>query len=469
MFGFIYHIINFQRLSFYTWCNYKWTGEVSLPLVKRCKHEIINSGFVSIKLCQWSLPRLQLLYNLQDTEWYQELEKVYDNCYIHDNSYTKELYSMTMNKDFDLKYEIKEIVASGSIGQVYKVKDRETGQIKALKCKHPGINLQYRLSILVMRCMTFFLTLVERIHYRIFPVELETFYESLVSQVYLTNEADNMKKMYSNFEDNEYIIIPKFYEGNDDILVMDYVPGVKFQDLDTTYTSKYKVCFLLFAALRQMIVIDSIIHGDLHKGNWKVVIDTTTSKTKYKIVLYDMGYCFSVDNSRDNFEAVEENNIDKIVNIFPNIVNDVYNRPVKETRLVVRDDLFDNLVRPISNKHLVNNILKLCKKHGYIIDGYFISLAIILEQTACIFDDYLINQNAEVNNIKVTKNEAIYSEIMLKKDYPDLISYCDANKIFPELADYYRSRINNENLERKGIFEGCDFSSLIDPADALME
>jgi len=374
-----------------------------------------------------------------------------------------------MNKDFDLKYEIKEIVASGSIGQVYKVKDRETGQIKALKCKHPGINLQYRLSVQFMRCMTFFLTLVERIHYRVFPVELETFYESLVSQVYLTNEAKNMKKMYSNFEDNEYIIIPKFYEGNDDILVMEYVPGVKFKDLDTTYTSKYKVCFLLFAALRQMIVIDSIIHGDLHKGNWKVVIDTATSKTKYKIVLYDMGYCFSVDNSRDNFEAVEENNIDKIVNIFPNIVKDVYNRSVKETRLVVRDDLFDNLVRPISNKHLVNNILKLCKKHGYIIDGYFISLAIILEQTACIFDDYLINQNAEVNNIKVTKNEAIYSEIMLKKDYPDLISYCDANKIFPELTDYYRSRINNENLERKGIFEGCDFSDLIDPSDAIMD
>jgi len=471
MFGFLWNITKLQYLSVYTWMNYKVTGKVSLPLIKKCKNEILNSGFVVIKLCQWSLPRLHLIYNLENEAWFKELENVYDNCYIHDINYTKELYTMTTGVEFDKKYKILNVVASGSIGQVYKVRDKETQQIKALKCKHPGTNLHYKLSIFIIRAASLFLTSIKRIHYRIFPVDLGTFFKSLNAQVYLSNEANNLTRMHDNFKDNEYIMVPKLYEYNDEILVMEYIEGIKYQDLNISNNNKGKISFLLFLLLRQMIVVDKFVHGDLHKGNWKVVIDTSQKETKYKIVLYDVGFCLSFDFMTAIFEAIEENNTDKIAGISPYIITDVFNRDIGAIKKIISSDMQKHFVRPIGNKDLINSVLITCKENGFILEGFFISMAIVLEQVSSLFDEFLINKNAEIRNTQLTDDREIFTEVMLKKDYPDVISFCQTYDIFPKLVEYYYKRIEKEgaDMQRTSIFEGSDFSDIIDTSLALME
>jgi hypothetical protein len=469
MFSFLYHILNLQRLSIYTWLKYTVTGNIDFELVSRCKNEIIQSGFVTIKLCQWSLPRLNLLYDLEREEWFKELEKIYDSCYIHDKNYTKEIYNLTTGKNFDDEYILKEVIASGSIGQVYRIKDKKTGEIKALKCKHPGTNFQYRLSICIIRSISFFMTAIKRIHYRIFPVDLETFFESLYAQVYLTNEANNLVKMYDNFKDTDRIVIPKLYDYNDDMIIMEYIEGIKYDNLDISQNQRYKICFLLYLTLRQMVLIDNTLHGDLHKGNWKVIADHSSKTMKYKIVLYDMGYCFKVQHGLEILESIEQNNVDKLSEIMPYTSTDVYNRPINERKHIIKNELQGELIRPVANKNIINNILGVSKKHGFILNGHFLSIGIIIEQTSSIFDEFLINKDAELKNEKITDVDRIYKDIIIKKDYPDIIAFCQTYKCFPKLITYYENLVNEQENDRTGIFEGCDFSDLIDVSTAIME
>jgi hypothetical protein len=469
MFSFLYHIANLQLLSVRTWLNYKRYGKVDVDLVKRCREQIINSGFVVIKLCQWSLPRLNMMYSLNGVEWYKELEKVYDECNVHSDGYTKEVYNLTMGIDFDSKYELKEVVASGSIGQVHKIRDKLTGEIKAIKCKHPGTNMQYKVSIFTIRIFSYFLTKVKRIHYRIFPIELEAFYDSLTTQVYLSNESENIIKMGQKFKDEKYIIIPELYENSDDIIVMDYIEAVKYQDLDISTIERYKVCMLLYLSIKKMIIIDKFIHGDLHKGNWKVIVDNSDLKCKYRLVLYDMGFCFTIENIDKLYESLEENNIDKIIESLPVVATDVFSRPDEFCKKLISEKLLSTLTRPICNENLIINVITVCKNNGFILKGHFITMAILMEQTKCIFDEYLLNNDTDVNNKKTEDSKEIFENVLLKKDFPEIISFCNTYGIFKEMVKYYEKKIEDSDLKRSGIFESCDFSDILDSSLAIMD
>lgn len=467
MFGFIYHIINLQRLLLYTFLDFKYTGEVSLSLIRRCKNEIINSGFVVIKLCQWSLPRLQIIYDLEEENWYKELENVYDNCYIHEDSYTKDLYQLSTGVEFDIKYEILDIVASGSIGQVYKIRDKETEEIRALKCKHPNTNIHYYSGIFVIRLISLFITLFKRLHYRIFPVDLETFFYSLRSQVYLSNEAINLKRMYKNFENNEYIIIPELYEYNDDIIVMKYIPSVKYQDIQITQNNKYKLSYLLNLSLRQMVVIDKFVHGDLHKGNWGIYVYTEDNEERYKLVYYDMGYCFNVKNSKLLFEAFEDPpKMETMTNVISQMTTDVYNRDISDLKKIIKENFIDRPLNPIEDNNFTNSVVIFCKQNGYILHGYFISIGIILEQLNNILQQFVVGNKVGTKTIKGENQR--YTEIIVKKGFSDIVAFCDTNKIFLDLSDYYKEKIQKENVTRNAIFEGSDYSNLIDISTAIM-
>ena len=468
MFSFIYHFTRLQILLFFNYCKYWWNQEVPIENIIQIKEEIKNCGFVVIKLCQWSLPRLEILYDYKNEEWFKILEDVYEDCIIHSETYTKEIYNLTFGSQFDEKYEIMEVIGSGSIGQVYKIRDKEDHSIKAMKCKHPGTNYYYYYCMFMIKSICILLTGIKRIHYRIFPIELDAFFESLSNQVYLSNEANNMEKMRNNFLESNYIVVPKVYESNDDIIVMEYINAIRYEDIDDTLNNKYKIAFIFFLSIRQMLIVDNFIHGDLHKGNWKVMIDMN-SKFKYKIVLFDTGHCFSIPKAVEVFEALEENNSNKIINIIHNVCDDVYEREKNETEDIIKEELSKNLVRPIDNKKLIQNIFKICKNRGFIVNGYFLSISIILDQTTILFKKYLLYQDNTLNNELLVEDEKIFKEIMVKKEYPNIISFCETYDIFPELVKYYEERIEEQNIVRTGIFESCNFSEIIDPKTAIME
>ena len=70
---------------------------------------------------------------------------------------------------------------------------------------------------------------------------------------------------------------------------MSYEEGTKFDDSDSTDYIKSQVQLLLklFIKHNQHFFF---MHGDLHKGNWKL-------RENGKIVIYDFGYCWKVPDS----------------------------------------------------------------------------------------------------------------------------------------------------------------------------
>ena len=102
---------------------------------------INKCGSIPIKMVQWIIPYMQLI-NV-DKEILDILKNTYENCDIHSLEYTKELYKKDFYEDFDDNYEIIEIIGSGSIAQVYKIKDKNNN-LYALKVKHPNSERNFR-------------------------------------------------------------------------------------------------------------------------------------------------------------------------------------------------------------------------------------------------------------------------------------------------------------------------------------
>jgi len=467
MFGLIYHTLNLQRLGLYAGWRYYWDGTVKDTLVTCCKDEIIQSGYVITKLCQWILPHLQVIYNVENESWFKILEGVYEECYIHPDQFTKDRFYSSFNVPFDTLYEMEDIVASGSIGQVYKIKEKHTGKIFAMKCKHPYVNFQYYFTTFFIRLMTFWLSVSKVIHATIFPVELDVFYQSLKEQIYLKIEAKNMEKMYNIYQDNEYILVPRVVRKSNDIIIMDYIEGKSFFDLDVSEYQKNKIAMLFFILIRHMLISSNFIHGDLHKGNWKIVHEDN----KYKLVLYDMGYCFSLPEGHnvEMFEAIEENNVEKMTNLMNIITTDVYERGHEQTRQIVEDHLSSSITRPCSIKQLIGAVIDVCCKYKYIMKGYFVSALVIVDQTTFLKHQYKICTDTEIHTRELNTDQEIYEHIAIRNEFPDLICFCNSYNIFPDMAEYYQKRIEKDIIKRKNIFESCDFRDIIDPSAAIMD
>ena len=177
--------------------------------------------------------------------------------------------------NFDNKYIILDTISSGSIGQVYKVKNIYTNKIYALKVKHPNIdNDIYMINFIVwlfnLSKFTFF--------------ELDVFINNFVNECSFVNESDNMIKFYEYYKDNYKIIIPNIYEHSENI-VMDYYDGENISLLEDYNKIKYMILIVLFCNNNKLVL--NFNHGDLHFGNFK--------KNEDKLVVYDFGYCFTIN------------------------------------------------------------------------------------------------------------------------------------------------------------------------------
>ena len=81
-------------------------------------------------------------------KWFKDLEELYEDCNYHDISHTKRLYLKYFNSNLEDDYEIQELLASGSIGQVYKIRNLMTDKICAMKVVHP--NMKFQLYFLII-------------------------------------------------------------------------------------------------------------------------------------------------------------------------------------------------------------------------------------------------------------------------------------------------------------------------------
>ena len=201
-----------------------------IPYIDRC-------GCVCIKFTQWLTPMLEMVFNPTNKHpyWLRIREKYYENCVDHSLNYTLSLYEREFGHKFNSRYEVIDIIGSGSIGQVYKIKSKETNHFYAMKVFHPNVKYDMWLFKYIVSKLLSYNTILDKIN-QVLPMNIVEFIDDFEKQTDMYLEANNLLRLSDNYKDNEYIHIPRLIGFSENILLMTYEEGSSIDDL---YISDY--------------------------------------------------------------------------------------------------------------------------------------------------------------------------------------------------------------------------------------
>ena len=439
----------FQRyiqLSYWLYQNYIYYNQnhdFNESYLDQLCNSITRCGSVCIKFTQWITPILELTYVeendlfTKDREkplWLTKLESFYENCEVHDIEYTKEIYKESFHSELDKDYEIIDVIASGSIGQVYKLKQGD--KFYAMKVIHPNITHQIQFIRRFLRFL-FYFSKTRKIVTNLLPFNLLQFVDNFEKQCNLIYESNNLLQFYHTYKDNEFIVIPTLYKISQKILLMSYEEGIQYSQADINEYQKYKIINLFHLFARNNTTIN-FNHGDLHNGNWKI----RPYKNNYQLIIYDFGFCWSVlpeyyyivDISTECFETPPEDGIDiddfcKMMNYcIGNLDGRINHRIVYE---YLEEELKQVNTGILSPVQLYQITAKFCILHSILIDPIMIQFIIITIQLSLNLIDF---------NLQGSSKNPISNTIVYKERYLDVLSFCKTYNIFPE----YRKNIENK-------------------------
>ena len=288
--------------------------------------DVQNAGCIVIKLVQWLHTRNDIFKDKSsinnshpDHSPSQILEifnGIYEYCKIHDMEYTRQVFAEEFSENFDDVIELDSDydIRSGSVAQVYKgrfnkaTSKADYGDI-AIKVVHPDIQYQIIFPY-IYYCAYHFLSRL-RITTGT-PFNIYSFFDNYIKQIDMQREADNMLYFYNEYRDNPFFIIPEPILWSKNILIMKYHDGESINDIEDTMSIYNKSNILLYMTLfvKSTIFTESLYHGDLHNGNWKIVKTNNNTNTNtntntnipYRIIIYDFGYCIeSNEKERRDF------------------------------------------------------------------------------------------------------------------------------------------------------------------------
>lgn len=473
MLGFIRDSWNYLRLGhsvYRCYCDWERKETFSHGNFEVLIRHIHECGSVAIKFVQWIKPLLELIvideedFYKEEIEipwWLRKLDVFYEECQEHSVDYTIQEYSNAFNESLTETYDIIDILGSGSIGQVYLIKHKETLQQSVLKIIHPHVLSQidtferwYRWSR--------FIPQIDRL-FQDFPINLSDFIVSFRTQCDLLQETNNLLKLRQTYRANEFIHIPDIYQTSPKITVMEYVEGIAFERASLSQYEKAKLYTHLYMFMRNNIICENFNHGDLHKGNWKVY--------KQGIVIYDFGFCWSLPRSKMHlvdkcicvFEGAIDANRSKTISDVTDIMYMIVLHPHISDKQALRDQMYEHvaksryvgesevglIVQPIS---IIKLLFEFCDGRHIQIDHNLVQFLIIFIelQKHGIRYGFASNSHDPYPNVKV-----------FKERYANCLNFCETYNVYPKYREYIKCKLSNLQVNRDSIFDTVDFSDEI--------
>lgn len=418
---------------------------------------------LTIKFTQWILTQVNINYDNYESypKWLKKFNNFYEECEIHDFSFTRYLYYELTGKDIEDDYEINGdnvCISSGSIGQVYKLKHKETQIYHALKIKHPFLEEYMQIPKYFIKSVLYVIEILFFRNNGTFPVDIEGFFLSLENQLNFNLEANNLNKMRENFKNNHLIIIPEIYKHNENIIIMNFEEGEYFDNCkDISEYNKYKICVLYILFYQQCLVINNFNHGDLHKGNWK--IRKNIDSNNFCLIIYDFGVCYTFENHiyMINFlRAWEEYNVDDMSFNMYNLLKKNKKNNLDDTFIdILKNMVADSQYKPLNLQILVKNILQLSFEHKFIVDYSLLNIFISCSLCESDLTKYkLMNINEIYTVEKHLKEKTKYDSY--KSKTLEYINFCNSKKVFPELKVYYENLLKEKNIYSNSLFENIE-------------
>jgi hypothetical protein len=449
-------IINYTKL--FLWSSiYYFQKEKSKTIFKIIVKNIKESGCVTIKLVQWVLPKIEAIYNIDKSNprhsWFYDLEEVYENCHYHDIKHTEDIYKKDFSRDITQDYDIIEEVASGSIGQVYKIKSKYDNREYAMKVLHPNVNSNLYLMEYLLKFM-YSVPILTKFSRYYFPIRISDFISDFRTQTNMINEGNNLLHFIDVYKDQDVFIIPKVYKFSKNILIMSYEEGTTFDKIDASDYMKYKMIILNKIFVKNNQHTHGLMHGDLHKGNWKIRIDEDNN---IKIVIYDYGFCWRMPDfilqeesmfiDRAMITPIE--NIDNYVKAMYILINKM--SPI-ESILESVSTVKNNMIKEGKGKNelyddplfLLNLILEDSRKNDFLIDSFIFQSVIVHNQLCNNLIKYGIN-------VKEGKSDYFKNQILT------IINICKTYKTCMGYSHILEKEYEELNIKKDTLFESTDY------------
>ncbi|WP_294286766.1 AarF/UbiB family protein [uncultured Chryseobacterium sp.] len=181
----------------------------------------------------------------------------------------------------------KQPLATASIAQVYKAVLID-GTDVILKIKKPDVQTLIEDDLLLIKDLEKLVSSYSEIGEKLnLKQAISTFEKSLLEEVSLINEKENILQFRRNFKNSKETYVPKVYEdiSNNNVLCMEFIDGIKVTDTATLLKYNLDPVPVSEAGLRLFVsqILDyGFFHADPHAGNILV-------KKDGKVVFIDFG------------------------------------------------------------------------------------------------------------------------------------------------------------------------------------
>lgn len=203
-----------------------------------------------------------------------ELTRLQDHVPPFDFEQVKTIIESEFGKPHDQVFSSmdKTPFASASIGQVHRAKIKTRQQI-AVKIQRPGIRktIETDLEIILHLASIMENNIEEMALFK--PVKIvEEFAKTLGKELDYSIEASNMKQMADQFEKDSTIHIPRVYfaESSERVLAMEYIQGIKADDLDAIKSAGLDRKLITRRGadfIMKQVFEHGFFHADPHPGN----------------------------------------------------------------------------------------------------------------------------------------------------------------------------------------------------------
>lgn len=266
---------------------------------ERIRLALEELGPTFVKLGQTFSNREDLL----PPEMIQELQKLQDKVETVDMNVEEALESEFNISVKDYFREIqKKPLATASIAQVYKAVLLD-GSPVILKLRKPDVQSVIEDDLLLIKDIEKLISTYSEIGEKLnLKQAISTFEKSLLEEVSLINEKNNIQQFRLNFKNNKETYVPKVYEefSNNNILCMEFIDGIKVTDKSVLLANDIDPVKVSETGLRLFVsqILDyGFFHADPHAGNILVRKDG-------RIVFIDFG---AVGKIQPNDKEILEN------------------------------------------------------------------------------------------------------------------------------------------------------------------